>query len=110
MATHGSFLYYSRFPKTELHIRTDSRIAILDGKIDAANEKNIEDGMVEMNMNVQRILEELNRMQHSARDSVLIPQDQETFTKVGGCLERGRIRDPDLNTVGRIARLAVFSF
>ena len=82
VATHSSS--YSCFPKTELHIRTDSRIASIDGKIDAANKKNIEDGMVEMNVNLHRILEELNRMQHSGHDSAPIPQDGETFIKVKG--------------------------
>lgn len=78
--------------------------------MDAANKKNIEDGMVEMNTNVYRILEELHRMQHSSQDSAVIPQERETLTKVGEDSGRSGICDPDLNTVGSIARLAVFSF
>ena len=106
----------SSFLQTELHIRTDSRIASLDGKFDieaakvAANRKNIEDGMVELNMNLHKLLEQFHHEPHSGFDSTPIPQEQETFSKVSKDSGRSSFCDANPITVRNITRVAVFSF
>lgn len=66
--------------------------------------------MVELNMNLHKLLEQFHHEPQSGFDLTPIPQEQETFAKVSKGSGRSSLYGANLNTVRNITGVAVLPF